>query len=192
MEDENNPSSTVPDAGDVAAAVGTENVSQTDAQLAALSVEEINALTGRKYATKEDALAGIKETFSFVGKKVETPVVSAPTLNEPTASDNDLARQVKEMQFFNDNPDYNNADAKELIKRFGGDPEEVVKDPTFIKAFKAIQSVSENDTSESVMRSNSRQGSSSSDYQSDMDKAIATGDWASFMSKHKGVGIPKD
>lgn len=188
MSDENNPSQTVPDASDVAAAVGSENVSQPEA----LTLAEINSTLGRSYSDKETALEALKETFSFVGKKVETtPQPTTASSEEADLSDTVAAmqQQMNFNQFLLDNPEYNTPEGKELIKSFGGDAEEVVKRDIFKKAFKAIQSESTYDKSQSVLPSNSRVGQTNSDYQADFEAAQASGNWAPFLAKHKGLEL---
>lgn len=199
MDNKHNPSNAVPGANDVVAPAGNENVTQPGndtPQVDNLSLAEINSLTGRQYASRDAALKGIKETFSFVGKKQETP---APATTQTPAEQPDIATELQrtqasleETQFYLDNPDYNNQEAKELIKSFSGKPADIVKSDVFQKAFKAIQSVSQNDKSQTVMQPNSRQGASSADYQTDLEAAQASGNWADFLAKHKGISLAED
>jgi hypothetical protein len=191
MTDINNPSETVPDVNDVVTPVGNENVSQSDA----LTLEEINQTLGRNYADKPTALKALKETFSFVGKKADDiapAITAAPTTSTDDATAKalaDIQKQLKTSQFYENNPEYNTPEAKELINSFGGEPEEVIQKDIFKKALKAIQSESVTDKSQSVMRSNSRVAATDSDYQTDFEAAQASGNWAGFLAKHKGIEL---
>lgn len=194
MTDTNNPSDTVTDVNDVVTPVGDENVGTSDA----LTLEEINSTLGRNYADKPTALKALQETFSFVGKKaadIAPATTAAPTT--PT-SDNgdatakalaDIQKQLKTSQFYENNPEYNTPEAKELINSFGGEPEEVIAKDIFKKALKAIQTESTNDKSQTVMRSNARVAAPDSDYQTDFEAAQVSGNWAGFLAKHKGIEL---
>ena len=70
MDPENNNPVAVPDASQLnaAGADGTvQNVPATDG----MTLSEINAALGKNFPNKEAALKSFKDTFSYVGKKVE-------------------------------------------------------------------------------------------------------------------------
>ena len=171
MNEEFNPSDSVPgvDVNDVATSKGNENDSQIVEQAVSqgdntLTLEEINQTLGRQYADKPTALKALKETVSYVGKlgqqvsdlksKVESPVVPSDYSAEIAGLRSDL----EETKFYNANPEYNTPEAKALISKFGGKPEEVVRDDIFKQAYNAIKTTSEIEKSKSVLQSNPRLG----------------------------------
>jgi hypothetical protein len=107
MED-NNPS-IVPGEDDVTSSE-EENVSTPDA------LEQINKATGRNYTSLDEALGGVKETFSFVGKKTETKSVTPQPKVE-----NNLGEEVKKLQFSVDRNAFlaNNPEAKDFSDEIG-------------------------------------------------------------------------
>lgn len=108
MED-NNPSIISP--GDDVAPEEGENVSTPDA------LEQINKATGRNYKSLDEALGGVKETFSFVGKKIE-PKKDVPPQPKP---ENGLQEEVKKLQLTVEKNDFlnNNPEAKEYSDEIG-------------------------------------------------------------------------
>jgi len=207
MENENNPSEAVTPEEGVTPGEAEENVSGTSV------LETINEATGRSYKNEEEAIKGIKETTSYVGKvgkykDVISAVESATggeqgaieaikglsskdeTTEESTPNPNEDLRQeietLKEESFFNANQDL--AAHKALISK--------LKEPgqTLAEAVEANKDVldtlkasTENQNSQSVIHSNSRIVEEGSDYQKDFKTAKETGDWTEFLSKHKGV-----
>ena len=171
MNEELNPSDSIPevDVTDVATAGGYENDSQIVEKAIAqsddtLTLEEINQTLGRQYTDKDTALKALKDTASYVGKlgrevselktKVSTPVTS----DDVSAEIAGLRSDLQETKFYAEHPEFNNPDAKELIREFGGNPAEVVTKPAFQKAFNAIKTTSEIEKSKSVLQSNPRLG----------------------------------
>lgn len=159
--DEFNPTDAVPgtDVDDVAVSESQVNDSQ------AVSLKEIvKELTGREYKDDDDAAKGIAETYKFVTKKmedtqapIETPVTPQvdPALVSKVES---LERQLQETNFYASNPEYNNADAKALIAAMGGNPETVVQNEAFQKAYSAIKTNAEFEKSKSVLQTSPRLG----------------------------------
>lgn len=69
MNEVNNPSNdTVVSAGEDAVETGVENVADSSGGETTLSLRKIEEATGRKFATLDDALKSLKETYSYVGK----------------------------------------------------------------------------------------------------------------------------
>jgi hypothetical protein len=156
----------------------------------AITLAEIEKTLGKKFPNKEAALKSWKDTYSYVGTK--TPKEATVQASDPVLAQlNAVQEQLKVTQFYNDNPEFNTYEAKELIAELGGNPETVVNTKAFQLAFKSIQSTNDEGSSKSVLHSNSRVAAVSSDYQQDFEKAQASGNWAEFMAKHKGVEIPK-
>jgi len=72
---------------DAQPALSTDATSNTSSQqqketVAALSLEELNKLTGKNFTTKDSALKAISDTFSYVGKKKETVAEELKTTGE--------------------------------------------------------------------------------------------------------------
>lgn len=168
MEEELNPSVTIPSGDDVAPVEGVENDSQT------VGLKDIlREATGREYPDDEAAYKSLTETYSYVGKlgqkvkSLEQKLQSAevPVENQASAVSPDvlskveaLEAQLRETQFYANHPEYNNEDAKTLIKAMGNNPETVVENEAFKKAFSAIQANAEIEKSKSVLVSNPRLG----------------------------------
>ena len=186
---ENNPSEAVGGEGVNAPAPGTENVTP-----AASLKDVVKTATGRDYPTDEAALEGIKNTYAMVGKKVEPQVVEKTIVPENvTAEIEGMKQQLKVSNFYADHPEHK--DAKDVIAKFGDDPEQVIKDPTFEKVYGALKTASESGN-RAILTSNSRigtPGTADQTYAQDL-KAMRDGQMpvAVFMDKHKGVPMPKE
>lgn len=107
MEDYN--PSDVPSENDVVSEE-VENVSTPDA------LEQINKASGRNYKSLEEALGGVRETFSFVGKKAE-PKNVAP---QPETKDA-LKEEVEKLSWKADKNEflYQNPEAKDFSDEIG-------------------------------------------------------------------------
>jgi len=142
---DNSPSNPSPDAAHVDAAGGAENVNP-----ATLTLEELNTLLGRKYTTKDEALKGIKETYSFVGKKTEA--APAPTPNS-YASAQDV-KALQEELFYSQNPQYK--EYRKTIAMMGGNPAEVVGSEAFKILWDKVQVADDASKKKSVVTSSPR------------------------------------
>lgn len=185
---ENNPSETV--GGEVvnAPSPGTENV----APVASLK-DIVKQATGREYSTDEAALEGIKNTYQMVGKKVEPQVIEKTIVPEEVVREVEtLKKEVKVSQFYADHPEYK--EVKEVISKFGGDPEQVIADPIFKKTYDALKAANENQN-KPALSSNARIQAPpvNQDYARDL-TAMREGTMnvAEFMAKHKGVPMPTE
>ncbi len=85
---DNSPSNASPGETHVDSSGASENVNPVT-----LTLAELNARLGRNYTDKDSALKGLSDTFSFVGKKVETTAAAQPQ-NPSYAS----AQDVKALQ----------------------------------------------------------------------------------------------
>jgi hypothetical protein len=103
---EYNPS-IVPSDDDVASEE-VENVSTPDA------LEQINKATGRNYKSLDEALGGVKETFSFVGKKTETKDVTPEPKVNPGDKVEKLEWELGKINFISMNPE-----AKDYVNEIG-------------------------------------------------------------------------
>lgn len=102
MAEDNNPSDPVVEVLGTDTAKGKENAGTPPA---GMSLEDINTLTGRTYATLEEAQKGVKETYAFVGGK---PKVVEVIKEKVVIPDNVVSREEFETaNFFRDNPEAN-------------------------------------------------------------------------------------
>ena len=167
MEEEYNPSEPFlgVDENDVDTASGTENDSQPSFK------DVLKEATGRDYPDDETALKSVTETYKYVGslgqkvKTLEEQIESQAPIEAPASTETPelvqqvetLTRELAETRFYNENPQYNNEVAKELITAMGGNPV-VVESDAFQKAYSAIQATAEVEKSKSVLVSNPRLG----------------------------------
>lgn len=151
MEDEDLTKDTQSDE-DGAEAVGSEGVAE-------MSLKEINEALGKDFPDKETALKSIKDTYSYTGKRKED------IINEykKQAGESELASKVSSLEnmlrdanFYAENPQYK--PYKDVISKFGNNPEEVIKDPVFQSTYKKASAYDETEKSKSVLHSNPRLG----------------------------------
>jgi len=161
MENEEiNTSESIPGAEqNVPAAEGTENVSEVDG----LTLEELSALSGRTFPSKDAALKAIKDTFSYVGKlgqevkQLKQQV--APSVQPPAEliqKVESLERVVNETSFYKDHPEYE--PYKDLIASMGAEPRKVVESQTFKTYFEKARTADQFTQSKSVLHTNPRLG----------------------------------
>ncbi len=203
MDPENNPDDSQPVA-DGSATADNSNVSNSAV------LEAINSATNRSYKSEEEALKGIQETVSYVGKvgKYKNIIeaieaanggeagaiealkkVSNNTTAQPNSNNDDIRSELealREENFFIANSEL--ASQKELIKRLrkpGQSLNDVISENKDI--LDQLKTSVEGQQSKSIIHSNSRTVVEDSDYQADMKKAKETGNWAEFISKHKKI-----
>jgi hypothetical protein len=177
-----NPSPVPGTEASAAAAGSTENAAS------AVSLKDvIKQATGREYASDDEALKGITETYKAVTARHDpTPMQVQPQV-QTGVNDVDLLRhELKVSNFYNDNPQYK--DVKGIISKFGADPEQVVKDPEFVKTYSAIKLANESQN-KSVLTSNARIASPKpDDYAQDLERLRKDPSFtAEFMAKHKNI-----
>lgn len=141
---------TLPDAAHVDAADGAAAVADT------LSLAELNQTLGKDFKDRATALKALKDTFSYVGKKTETPQQTAPV----DASLKDQVRSLQEEVFYANNPEYKGV--RDLIRTMGGNPSEVVGSDAFKAVYEKVKVADEVAKKQSVVSSNARVGQSSS------------------------------
>lgn len=154
MTQPNNPSETVPDATHVEAAGGGENVGE------ALSLADINKTLGRNYADLPSALAGIAETYKYVGSKT-APAPAAQAQSQPVQDQGTVASKadvesLKAELFYSKHPEYEGY--RSLIAKMGSNPSEVVDTPEFKDVFEKVKVADDVSKQRSVVSSNSRLG----------------------------------
>jgi hypothetical protein len=148
----NNPSPTVPDGAQLTPAVGGENVVDT------LSLAELNQHLGTNYKDKPTALAALKETKSYVGKKIDAA-------NPAPVADPALAAQVQSLEeqvFFATNPQYKGHETVIAAMRNGKPLSEVVQSEAFKTYFGKAEVADKVAQTKSVVASNSRLGADKS------------------------------
>lgn len=118
------------------------------AAVPALSLAEINQTLGRNYKDTATALAALKETQSFVGKKIAAA--------EP-APDSALQSKVSSLEtqvFYASNPQFKGHES--VINAMGSNPAEVVGGDAFKTYFEKATIADEVTNSKSVVSSNAR------------------------------------
>lgn len=147
------------DAPQLSAAAPEGTVTPGAPQASAITLEELNTLTGKQFPTKEAALKSIKDTQSYVGMKVED-VEKRLQANSQTET---LAKELAEMRkerFFDKNPQYADDNTRKIIERVGGNPADVVSSPEFKAVFEKVQGFDETQKLKTVLDSNPRLASS--------------------------------
>lgn len=140
--------------GDAAVASESSNPKETVSNEVAesLSLKELNDYLGKNYKDKTSAIKSIKDTFSFVGKKIEA--------SAPVSHDNgDVARQLKEMKtelFYSKHPEYESF--KGAISKMGENPADVIMMPEFKDIFDRASSFDKIQKTKTVLESNPRIG----------------------------------
>lgn len=181
MENEEQTLNTNPETESLSApaAEGEENVEVAQTATPALTLEEINQLTGHRYQSVEDARKGLDNLKRAVGKKEIVKEVVDPNLKQEVEI---LKAQVRDATFYTENPELK--PHKEIIAKFG-DPYQAIKDPVVQKVLDAVKAREETED----LKSSPRIASTNSDYAADMKKAKETGNWSEFMAKHKGIAL---
>jgi hypothetical protein len=178
---ETHPGEQLTDAG---SAEGTQNVVVEQTTLLTtptLSLDEINSLTGHRYANVDEARKGLDNLKRAVGQKEIVREVTPADLVQKVAS---LEAQVAEANFYTEHPELKAH--KDILSKFGN-PYEAIKDPVIQKVVEAVKAREESE--DFKLKSNSRIAApQSSDYQQDFEKAQNSGNWAEFLAKHKQVG----
>lgn len=118
-----------------------------------LSLQELNEYLGKDYKDKGSALKSLKETFSFVGKKIEAGKgVDMSNFISKDQYDTDM--------FYSKNTEYNNPDIRTVIdsmaKAEGKRPSEVVNSEAFKNVFGKVKGYDESQSLKSVLESNPR------------------------------------
>jgi hypothetical protein len=126
-----------------------------------LTLSELNATLGKNFPTKEAALKSFKDTYSYVGKKVDD--IKREVLSDVKNDDrlnqlaNELAEERKE-RFYDRNPNY--ASLRSVIEKMGTSPAEVVNTAEFKEIYEKISGYDESQKLKTVLESNPRLSSS--------------------------------
>lgn len=134
-----------PDANQLDAAGARTAVGSPDA----ISLAALNQLLGKEFKDTATAMQSLKDTQSFVGRRLEA-VVQQPT---DVASKSDV-QALQNQLFYATNPQYK--DYADLIASMGGNPAEVVQKDTFKTVFEKVKAADEVTGTQSVVSSNAR------------------------------------
>jgi len=204
MESENSPAETET-TEDGSSGEGEANVSDVSI------LDTINTATNRSYKTEEEAIKGIKETTSYVGKvgKYKDAITALEQkqggeaeaisyLSDLTKETDDTTEQtgnpleekvaqLEEANFLNANVEL--TPHMDLVKQLKKDGETYAQTVENNKStFEALTAHAKNQGSKSIIHTNNRTVAESDDYEKDFATARKTKDWATFMQKHKKVG----
>ncbi len=124
-----------------------------------MTLEELNGALGKQFPDRETAIKSIKDTFSYVGKKVEDiekEVIAKVQNNEAvTKLTSEMANLRKDM-FYKDNPQYADPDVRKIIEGLGANPAEIVQSEPFKNIFTKVQGFNETAKLKTVLESNPR------------------------------------
>lgn len=120
--------------------------------LRGLSLDELNETLGKQFKDKETALKSLKDTFTYVGKKVDQ--VEQELKSKGFISKNDL----ETVLFYRDNPEYQSY--KEIIDAFaskqGVPVTEAVKSEALSGLFAKARQADQYNNTQSVIQTNPR------------------------------------
>lgn len=135
----------------------------SNSDLRGLSLDELNETLGKQFKDKETALKSLKDTFTYVGKKVEQ--VETELKSKGFISKNDL----ETVLFYRDNPEYSTY--KDVIDSFAGKhgitPAEAIKSEALSGLFAKAKQADQYNNTQSVIQTNPRLAES----RSSLDKA---------------------
>jgi len=119
-----------------------------------LTLDELNQALGKNYKDKESAIKSFKDTFSYVGKKVED---IAPKIDPNQFISRE---QYEKDMFYSQNPELNKSEIREVIdamaKAKGVSPKDVVASDSFKAVFSKVKGYDESQSLKSVLETNPR------------------------------------
>lgn len=186
--------------------------SEADANVSSGGIREtINQATGRDYKTEEDAIKGIKETTSYVGKvgKYKDAItaleqkqggeaeaieyLSSLTKDGEVTTEQSTTNPLEEKVAMLEEENFLTANSElaphmDLVKKLKKDGETYAQTVENNKTtFDVLVASAKNQDSKSIIHSNNRTVAETSDYQKDMETARKSGDWSTFIAKHKKI-----
>lgn len=176
MEPDNNTYDTL-DGGNADSDIASSSVKETESTVStdaasSLSLAEINSALGKNFTNKDAALKSFKDTFSFVGKKME------PTVDPSQYISRD---QYETDMFYTKNPEFEKAGVRSIIdsmaKSEGKRPSEVVNMDSFKTIFSKVKGYDESQNMRSVLET-SPHLASSRDSMTRAREAVKSGDKA--------------
>lgn len=141
-----------------AASSPAEAVGNVETTVADLSLKELNSYLGKNYPDKATALKSLKDTFSYVGQKVEAVEAKVKAAQPDTS---EFTRQIQEMKqqlFYSENPQYKSPEIKAIISKMGENPADVVETPEFKAIFDKVNGYDKIQKTKTVLESNPRIG----------------------------------
>jgi len=175
MQEENITSEALPDESQLNSADASETVEPketlSDSQLRGLSLDELNESLGKQFKDKDSAIKAIKDTFSYVGKKVDQVEEDLKTKGFISK------RELEEVLFYRDNPDYQaNKDIIDAYaSKFGISPAEAVKSEALSGLLAKAQKADSYESNQSVIESNPRLVATKSNLDKARDMAFKKG-----------------
>lgn len=143
----------------------------SESQLRGLSLDELNETLGKQFKDKDSAIKAIKDTFSYVGKKVDQ--VEAELKNNGFIS----KRELEEIMFYRDNKEF--AANKDIIdayaSKFGISPAEAVKSSALSGLLAKASKADAYENNQSVIDSNPRLVATKSNLDKAKDMAFKKG-----------------
>jgi hypothetical protein len=141
----------------------------SESQLRGLSLDELNETLGKQFKDKDSAIKAIKDTFSYVGKKVDQ--VEAELKNNGFIS----KRELEDVLFYRDNPEF--GAHQDIIdayaSKFGISPKEAVKSEALSGLLAKAQKADSYERNQSVIESNPRLVASRSSLDKARDMAMS-------------------
>lgn len=139
--------------------VGQVDASQLNAPtpetaVADLTLAELNASLGKNFPDKDTALKSLKDTFSYVGKRIED-IRKEVVPDEKLTSMEQTIKKLETDMWFKDNPEH--APLRSMIEKMGK-PQDVVNTPEYKTAFEKIKGYDEFQSKRTVLDSNPRLG----------------------------------
>lgn len=137
-----------PSATEVTVSAVSQNTADT------LTLAELNQALGKNYKDKDSAIKSFKDTFSYVGKKIED---IAPKI-DPNQF---ISREQYETDmFYSRNSEYSQPEVREVIdamaKAKGVSPKDVVTSDSFKAVFSKVKGYDESQSLKSVLETNPR------------------------------------
>jgi|ERR1035437_1249056 hypothetical protein len=119
-----------------------------------ISLKELESFLGKTYPDKATALKSLKDTQSYVGRKIEaaTPV---PATDPTVAAE---LRAMKNELFYSKNPQYDTPELREVISKIGENPADVVNGASFKVIFDKTSGYDKIQKTKTVLESNPRIG----------------------------------
>jgi len=140
--------------GDDAAASGVSDDEDEEVNEDKITLAELEEKLGKKFPNKEKALKALKDTFSYVGKKVE------PKKEKVDLSNFVSKEQYEEDLFFSQNKQYNSPEIRKVITSLSKvnnlRPHEVVETDDFKNIFEKVEGYEKIQSTKTVLETNPR------------------------------------
>ena len=150
MESKNTTPGSLTDANAVASGAAVDSGAVNGGGADVLTVQEIEAALGKTFKTKDAALKSIKDTYSYVGTKIE-PV--------KTGTDETVLNEIKNLKesiFYSQNPQY--TPYKAVISKISENPADAITTAEFKTMFENLIAFEKTNKTKSVLDTNSRIG----------------------------------